>query len=451
MIRNSHLRIVIVSFATALVLLTLFNSFLFGDHNGSFLPSSLSSRAGTAIRRNVIVFDTSGPPELQNDNDASITERKLVAGEMNRTSPHTFAVCAMILDEAPFLEEWIVYHAAMGVEHFYLYDQGNDTETIDVIAPMADRGLVTLHRVLNQSREFMFQTLLLRKCFDDYGATSEWLAHFDIDEFLVHKPEPYEKPAAELGWPKETILRRMFNQEPFRTAAGVHVSRHNFINLAIETLTADQLVVQSHLYRRRLPSLARGDNNESVEAYLFTKSFAHSGYSSTSVAIIDSHRMEVRAPLDSQPQLAPPSEMYFNPVGDPVEALPNGRYDGKMVTDYTRLYLNHYMSRSRDECAQKARRRQECCPLSWRAKVGESWCDSTSFYVPKGSWNQPGQRWILDTLRFDPFAAQSFFGVMSERILKHWREEGIGHAWIRTADEWEQVSKRAMEKLVVIE
>ena len=75
-----------------------------------------------------------------------------------------------------------MYHAAMGVRHFYLYDQGSDDATLEAVAPFVAQGLVTFHRVSNQTRQHMFQALLLRKCFDDYGQYSEWIAHYDVDE-----------------------------------------------------------------------------------------------------------------------------------------------------------------------------------------------------------------------------------------------------------------------------
>ena len=35
--------------------------------------------------------------------------------------PYDLAVVAILKDEAPYLAEWLDYHLAAGVEHFYLY------------------------------------------------------------------------------------------------------------------------------------------------------------------------------------------------------------------------------------------------------------------------------------------------------------------------------------------
>ena len=39
--------------------------------------------------------------------------------------PIYLAICAIFRDEAPFLDEWIAFHRLMGVEHFFLYDNGS--------------------------------------------------------------------------------------------------------------------------------------------------------------------------------------------------------------------------------------------------------------------------------------------------------------------------------------
>jgi hypothetical protein len=36
--------------------------------------------------------------------------------------------CTMVRDVAKFLGEWVVYHAAVGVDRFFLYDNGSQDE-----------------------------------------------------------------------------------------------------------------------------------------------------------------------------------------------------------------------------------------------------------------------------------------------------------------------------------
>ena len=56
-----------------------------------------------------------------------------------------FDVCVMafLKNEAPNLEEWLCHHMAIGVDHFFLYDNGSTDELHEVLKPYADHGVVT--------------------------------------------------------------------------------------------------------------------------------------------------------------------------------------------------------------------------------------------------------------------------------------------------------------------
>lgn len=38
----------------------------------------------------------------------------------------TVCLAAILKYEEPFLDEWIVYHRMLGIDHFYLYDDNPD-------------------------------------------------------------------------------------------------------------------------------------------------------------------------------------------------------------------------------------------------------------------------------------------------------------------------------------
>jgi len=91
------------------------------------------------------------------------------------------AVMAILKDEAPNMEEWLCHHLAIGVDHFFLYDNGSTDDLHEVLRPYANHGIVTtvyfpmrgLQRDANNHAVRFF------------GSTTEWLAYVDIDEFLV--------------------------------------------------------------------------------------------------------------------------------------------------------------------------------------------------------------------------------------------------------------------------
>ncbi len=49
-----------------------------------------------------------------------------------------FDVCVMAIlkDEAPNMEEWLCHHMAIGVDHFFLYDNGSTDELHEVLRPV---------------------------------------------------------------------------------------------------------------------------------------------------------------------------------------------------------------------------------------------------------------------------------------------------------------------------
>ena len=41
---------------------------------------------------------------------------------------YDLSVCAIFKDEASYLKEWIEYHKLVGVQHFYLYENENESD-----------------------------------------------------------------------------------------------------------------------------------------------------------------------------------------------------------------------------------------------------------------------------------------------------------------------------------
>jgi len=136
---------------------------------------------------------------------------------------HTLAIVAVIQNEAPYVAEWMEYHAlaSIGVTHFYLYDDNSDDELQLVLEPYVHAGLVTVHStgvlgglpaalesalprsvagcgaghaLLQRSpsgtcqRRLLFpqQPAALRHAVHTYGANVDWMAWIDVDEFLTH-------------------------------------------------------------------------------------------------------------------------------------------------------------------------------------------------------------------------------------------------------------------------
>ena len=91
------------------------------------------------------------------------------------------SVMAILKDEAPNMEEWLCHHMAIGVDHFFLYDNGSTDELHEVLKPYADHGVVTTVYFPMRGLQRDANNHVVRF----FGDTTEWIAYVDIDEFLV--------------------------------------------------------------------------------------------------------------------------------------------------------------------------------------------------------------------------------------------------------------------------
>jgi hypothetical protein len=110
---------------------------------------------------------------------------------------HELAICAMFKNEAPWLKEWIDYHhRALGVSHFYLYNNDSTDDFLTVLQPYLDQGLVDIidwpstpeHGIWGVS-DFTFipyQLGAFNDCVKRRAmGQAKWLAVIDVDEFLM--------------------------------------------------------------------------------------------------------------------------------------------------------------------------------------------------------------------------------------------------------------------------
>jgi hypothetical protein len=105
----------------------------------------------------------------------------LLASKYGRR-PHGVALCCRIRDEARYLEEWIEYYLAAGVEHFFFYEKLSQDDYRDILKAYIDRGIVTLfdnwpHIPVSPAAE---QDCIIRSI-----GRFEWVGFIDADEFVV--------------------------------------------------------------------------------------------------------------------------------------------------------------------------------------------------------------------------------------------------------------------------
>lgn len=127
------------------------------------------------------------------------------------TPQHELAIFCIVRDEAANLAEWIDFHAAQGVGHFYIYDNDSSDGTAEVLAPYLRAGLITVlpwkHR-----RGYHTQACAYAHALTTFGEDCRWMGFIDVDEFM-YCPDGR----------KLTALLEQFSQYP-----ALIVHRHTF-------------------------------------------------------------------------------------------------------------------------------------------------------------------------------------------------------------------------------
>ena len=112
--------------------------------------------------------------------------RKMWADEKQRRKndvkyPYKLSVVAIMKDEGPYLREWIEYHKLVGVEKFYLYNNGSTDDTVEILSPYVKSGLVELIDFPGEKK----QIPAYDDCVARHKMDTKWLALIDLDEFMV--------------------------------------------------------------------------------------------------------------------------------------------------------------------------------------------------------------------------------------------------------------------------
>lgn len=132
---------------------------------------------------------------------------------------HYLSICAIYRDEASYLAEWIEFHRLVGVERFYLYDNRSEDDHLDVLAPYLEDQTVALQDAGPEPARGGNQQRIYTQCVQERRGESRWIAFLDIDEFLF---SPAGQPLPELlvdyeQWPAVGVNRTWFGSSGHRT------------------------------------------------------------------------------------------------------------------------------------------------------------------------------------------------------------------------------------------
>jgi Glycosyltransferase family 92 len=216
----------------------------------TWIDSELAA-AGVSVRDMIdtesLIAITSQDHEFwSSDSDESDSDSR-------RREPEIYlAAAAMYRDEAPYLAEWLEFHRLVGVERFYLYDNGSSDHHREVLEPYVAEGLVALHDWPGSPGQFQAYD----HCLASHGEEARWIAFIDLDEFLFSPT--YEQLPNVLGqyeqWPGVVVNVARFGTSGHRTRPDGLVLENYLVHLRLDSDRTVKSIVDPIATRRCLSS-----------------------------------------------------------------------------------------------------------------------------------------------------------------------------------------------------
>jgi hypothetical protein len=95
-------------------------------------------------------------------------------------------IVAILKDEEKFIDEWLVYHRMIGIDHFFLYDDDSLFPLEQFLYPYKE--FVTVfkwHGMDARIEGFMNQTKAYLHAVHNFAYKYDWVIFIDGDEFIV--------------------------------------------------------------------------------------------------------------------------------------------------------------------------------------------------------------------------------------------------------------------------
>ncbi len=135
-----------------------------------------------------------------------------------RAGRHGIAIAACVKNEARYIEEWVRFHQAVGIRHFYIYDNGSTDETCLLLRSLLSEDALTIIPWAGRMRDAATsavlngQVITFAHAILNFGGDYRWMAFIDVDEFLLPKEAATVEQALEVvgDFPNVSLPWHMF-------------------------------------------------------------------------------------------------------------------------------------------------------------------------------------------------------------------------------------------------
>lgn len=130
------------------------------------------------------------------------------------------AIVTHLKNEETYISEWVLFHKAVGVRHFFVYDNGSSDGTIKILQDLLSPECLTVIpwvfglKDVRNDQILNSQVVAFAHAIQNFGSAFSWIAFIDVDEFLLPKAGQTveEALAAVNGFPNVSLPWHMFGR-----------------------------------------------------------------------------------------------------------------------------------------------------------------------------------------------------------------------------------------------
>jgi hypothetical protein len=241
--------------------------------------------------------------------------RYVLDNRKNKKEDDYISVACIIKNEGRFIKEFVEFHFLAGVDRIYIFDNGSNDNTKDILKPYIESGKIIYIFFPGEKMQFVAYRYAIRYC----RKYTRWLAFLDADEFLF-------SPIGDI----KNILRG------FEDEVGIGVNWVCFgpsghdkrpKGLVIENYV-QTFKDKDHFFNRHIKSIVNPMQVESINSPHFCR------YKGEKLAVDEKHM-----PIDGNAKNIPYKSMAFTGSNN-VE----------------KLRINHYITKSLEDLREKGKR-----------------------------------------------------------------------------------------------
>ncbi len=174
---------------------------------------------------------TASPSSTEATAQSATVQPETLSPQQSKPHPKPrLLACSLMVNEVPYVLEWIEFHRLMGFHRIIIYDDySSDNATmLNNLYQQHHRSYLTIEPGIWDDDQRMRRIKSAADCFNKYINQSDWLIHLDIDEF-IWSPAYLDLPTYFLTEvPEETHIiyagatRFGFNGQRFRHSYFLH-------------------------------------------------------------------------------------------------------------------------------------------------------------------------------------------------------------------------------------